>query len=122
MTKKPSPEVDVESYTQLFEVAHALSCRIGDLDNPHATKWEVVPGDVLNMVDDIQRIARGAPPHNDWRADPDTTGHQQHLVGNIPGCKHCCRIWRLLEREGQINLPCPARRARPIPTARKEAP
>lgn len=109
-------------YAELLAVAQALACRVGALDDPKAAKWEVVPGDVLNMVDDIQRIARGAMPHNDWQADPRTTGHQQHLVGAIPGCKHCCRIWRLLELEGQINLPCPARRERPIPTVRKETP
>lgn len=54
----------------LREVALALAAEVGNLDQP-GKSWDtpggVVPGRVLNMVDDIRRIANGGEAYNEWR-------------------------------------------------------
>ena len=53
----------------LLEVALALATEVGHLDVPGA-KWDVVPGNVLNMVDDIKRAGDGKPMYGDWKRKP----------------------------------------------------
>ena len=108
---------DRPAYLELVEVAEALARVVGDLDNPHVPKWKVVPGRVLNMLDDIHRAAAGVPMTGDWKRSTENS-HEFHMVGNIEGCKHCYRMRSMLELEGRLYLDCPGRRATgPQPTA-----
>lgn len=64
---EPSPMCPApRPYADLLEVAGALADEVGALDRPGA-KWEVVPGRVLNMADDIFRARLGKPMTYDWK-------------------------------------------------------
>ena len=60
-----------ENYNALLKVSMALADAVAELDRPQGMKdWPVVPGRVLNMIDDIKRIERGVPPWNEWATPP----------------------------------------------------
>ena len=67
-----------ETAAALRNVAVALANEVGRLDSPHASKWRdlgTVPGHVLNMIDDVRRLARGEAPYEVW-PDVDPEGYE----------------------------------------------